>query len=67
MLKDELKNIDQSEVAVKKTGLTVGIVLILISMLLWYFGKLSFIYFSSIGGVICHLIFYCSHSFASIP
>lgn len=57
MLKDELKNIDQSEVAVKKTGLTVGIVLILISMLLWYFGKLSFIYFSSIGGLFVILSF----------
>jgi len=51
MLIEELKHIDKSDSAVKKTGLTVGIVLIIISMLLWYFGKSSFIYFSIIGGV----------------
>jgi hypothetical protein len=51
MLKDELKLIDNSDEAVKKTGLTVGMVLIIISMLLWYFGKSSFVYFSSIGGL----------------
>lgn len=51
MLKDELKHIDISDEAVKKTGLTVGIVLILISLLLWYLGKTSFVYFSSVGGL----------------
>lgn len=51
MLKDELKHIDKSDDAVKKTGLTVGAVLILISFLLWYLGKTSFIYFSIIGGL----------------
>lgn len=51
MLKEELKHIDQSNEAVKKTGLTVGVVLILISLLLWYLGKSSFVYFSSIGGL----------------
>jgi hypothetical protein len=61
MLKEELKHIDTSDAAVKKTGLTVGIVLILISMLLWYLGKSSFIYFSSIGGLF--VIF----SFIAIP
>jgi hypothetical protein len=50
MLKDELKFIDRSDEAVKKTGLTVGVVLILVSLLLWYLGKNSFIYFSIIGG-----------------
>ena len=50
MLKDELKFIDRSDEAVKKTGLTVGVVLILVSLLLWYLGKTSFIYFSIIGG-----------------
>ncbi len=51
MLKEELKLIDKSDEAVKKTGLTVGVVLILVSMLLWYLGKTSFVYFSIIGGL----------------
>jgi len=52
MLKEELKHIDKSDEAVKKTGLTVGVVLILISLLLWYLGKYSFIYFSISGGLL---------------
>jgi len=51
MLKEELKQIDSSDSAVKKTGITVGVVLILISLLLWYLGKTTFIYFSTIGGL----------------
>ena len=51
MLKEELKHIDKSDEAVKKTGLTVGVVLILISMLLWYLGKTTFVYFSITGGL----------------
>jgi hypothetical protein len=51
MLKDELRLIDNSDDAVKKTGLTIGVVLILVSLLLWYLGKTSFIYFSIIGGL----------------
>ncbi len=51
MIKDEIKFIDKSENAVKKTGLTVGIVLILVSLILWYLGKTSSIYFSSVGGL----------------
>ena len=61
MLKEELKFIDKSDDAVKKTGLTVGVVLILISLLLWYFGKTSFVYFSIIGGLFVIL------SFIAIP
>lgn len=57
MLKEELKHIDSSDEAVKKTGLTVGIVLILISLLLWYLGKSSFVYFSGIGGLFVILSF----------
>lgn len=57
MLKEELKHIDNSDEAVKKTGITVGIVLILISLLLWYLGKTSFVYFSSIGGLFVILAF----------
>jgi hypothetical protein len=57
MLKEELKHIDNSNEAVKKTGLSVGVVLILISLLLWYLGKTSFIYFSIIGGLFVILAF----------
>ena len=57
MLKEELKQIDVSDNAVKKTGLTVGIVLIIISLLLWYLGKISFIYFSIAGGLFVILVF----------
>ena len=51
MLKEEIKYIDKSDEAVKKTGLTLGVVLILVSLLLWYLGKTSFLYFSIIGGL----------------
>ncbi len=51
MLKEEFRNIDTSEKAVKKTGATVGIVLIIISFILWWLGKNSFIYFSAVGGI----------------
>ena len=57
MLKEELKHIDNSNEAVKKTGISVGVVLILISLLLWYLGKTSFIYFSIIGGLFVILAF----------
>jgi len=61
MLKEKLKIIDKSDEAVKKTGLTVGVVLILVSLLLWYLGKISFMYFSIIGGLFVIL------SFIAIP
>ena len=61
MLMDELKHIDNSDSAVKKTGLTVGVVLILISLLLWWLGKSSFMYFSISGGLL--IIF----AFIAIP
>ena len=58
---EELKHIDSSDKAVKKTGISVGIVLILISLLLWYLGKTSFTYFSIVGGLFVIL------SFIAIP
>lgn len=51
MLKEELKHIDTSEKAVKKTGITIGIVLITISFILWWLEKNSFVYFSAVGGI----------------
>jgi hypothetical protein len=50
MLKEEFKQIDSSDKSVRKTGITIGIVLILISLILWWFEKSSFTYFSIIGG-----------------
>jgi membrane-bound ClpP family serine protease len=61
MLNDELKHIDISDPAVKKTGLTVGVVLVLLSILLWYLSKTSFIYFSSIGGLFIILALIAVH------
>ncbi len=52
MLKEELKQIDVSNKAVMKTGITVGVVLILVSSLLWYFEKTTFVYFSITGGLL---------------
>lgn len=51
MLKEEIKHIDASDKAVKKTSVTVGIVLLIITFALWYYGKTSFIYFGAIGGL----------------
>lgn len=57
MLKEEIKLIDLSEIAVKKTGITIGIILILIGFILWWFGKASYIYFLAIGGFLIILSF----------
>jgi len=51
MLKEEFKHINTSHKSVRKTGVTIGIVLITISFLLWWFGNNSFIYFSAVGGI----------------
>lgn len=51
MLKEEIKHIDISDKAVKKTSVTVGIVLLIITFVLWYYGKTSFIYFGAVGGL----------------
>ena len=51
MIKEEIKQIDTSTIAVRKTGITIGIVLLLLSLLLWWFGKATFLYFL-IGGCI---------------
>lgn len=51
MLKEEIKHIDKSDNSVKKTSVTVGIVLLIITFILWYFSKTSFIYFGAIGGI----------------
>ena len=57
MLKEEFIFIVKSDSAVKKTGLAVGVVLILISLLLWWLGKSSFMYFSISGGLLIIMAF----------
>jgi len=52
MLREEFKNIKETKKDLRKFGLTVGGVLILISALLFYFEKSSAIYFGVIGGVL---------------
>ena len=49
MLKDEFKHIKETKRELRKFGLTVGIVLVLIAALLFYFEKASAIYFGVIG------------------
>jgi hypothetical protein len=50
MFKEEFKNIKQSKKDLRKFGLTVGGVLLGISILLFYFEKPTAIYFTIIGG-----------------
>jgi hypothetical protein len=50
MFKEEFKHIKESKKDLRKFGLTVGGVLLLIAALLFYFEKPSAIYFTIIGG-----------------
>jgi len=50
MFKEEFKNIGESKRDLRKFGLTVGGVLIVLAALLFYFEKSSAIYFGIIGG-----------------
>ena len=52
MLKEEFKNIKETKKDLRKFGLTVGGVLLIISVLLFYFEKTSAIYFATIGGLL---------------
>jgi uncharacterized membrane protein YccC len=49
MLKDEFKLIKETKKDLRKFGLTVGTVLLLIAALLFYFEKPSWIYFGVVG------------------
>jgi hypothetical protein len=51
MLIEEIRHIDKSDKAIKKTSVTVGIVLLIITFALWYHDKTSFIYFGAVGGL----------------
>ena len=50
MFKEEFKNIKKTKNDLRKFGLTVGGVLLVISILLFFFEKPSAIYFTIIGG-----------------
>lgn len=49
MLKEEFKHIKESKKDLRKFGLTVGGVIVIISVLLFYFEKSSSIYFAVVG------------------
>ncbi len=49
MLKNEIKYLPQTKKDIKKFGITVGIFLIVVSLIIWYFDYSSFIYFSLAG------------------
>ena len=52
MFKDEFKHIKETKKELRKFGVTVGGVLIIIASLLFYFEKSSAIYFTIIGGLL---------------
>jgi hypothetical protein len=52
MLKEEFKHIKETKKDLRKFGLTVGIVLVLIAAVLFYFEKSSSVYFAVIGAVL---------------
>ena len=52
MLKEELKHIRETKKDLRKFGLTVGGVLILLAAVLFYFTKPSAVYFAVIGGIL---------------
>jgi hypothetical protein len=49
MLNDEIKNIKEDKKALQNFGLTIGAVLLLIGIILYFTGKTSFIYFAGSG------------------
>ena len=52
MIKEEIKLIKETSSDLRKFGITVGTVLILIGALLYYLGKSSSIYFITAGGIL---------------
>jgi hypothetical protein len=52
MLKEEFKNIKETKRDLRKFGVTVGGVLLIIAALLFYFDKSSAIYFAIIGSLL---------------
>ncbi len=52
MIKEEFKNIKETKKDLRKFGLTVGSVLLILTVLLFYFEKSSAIYFAIIGSLL---------------
>lgn len=52
MFIEEIKNIKSDKKECRKFGLSVGIVLVILAVILGYFGKDSYVYFGSIGGLL---------------
>ena len=52
MLKEEIKNIKESKKELRKFGLTVGITLVAVAVILFLFAKSSYVYFGIIGGAL---------------
>ncbi len=52
MLIEEIKNIKSDEKEYRKFGITVGLVFIVLAMILFYYEKSSYQYFSIIGGLL---------------
>ena len=52
MLLEEIKNINSTEKECRKFGLTVGIVLVILALLLFYFKYSGYMYFSIPGGLL---------------
>jgi membrane-bound ClpP family serine protease len=52
MLKEEFKNIQETKKDLRKFGLNVGGMLLIIAALLLYFEKSSALYFGAIGGIL---------------
>ena len=52
MICDEIKNIKSEKTDLKKFGLSVGLVLLAISMLLFYYENLIYVYLSIISGIL---------------
>jgi len=59
MLKEEIKHIKESKKDLRKFGLTVGIALVVVAIILFLFAKSSYVYFGIIGGafILTGLIF----------
>jgi len=55
MIKEEFKNIKSTKKDLRKFGITVGGVLILAAVVLFYFTKPAAIYFAIIGGILVSL------------
>ena len=57
MIKEEIKLIKESPADLKKFGITIGIVLIIIGAVLFFYGKNSWIYLTAAGTLLIFIAF----------